>query len=108
MFSPSYLSTPVRPDSTARGGVYDTPSASKGVELHNDVKPSNVLLALPRHAGERMRGFLADVGLAQLQEEGHSHVSLASVAGTTGFIDPVMSDEQARCLPPLISPDLPP
>ena len=55
-----------------------------------------------------MRGFLADVGLAQLQEEGHSHVSLASVAGTTGFIDPVMSDEQARCLPPLISPDLPP
>ncbi len=85
-----------------------TPNAIKGVELHNDVKPSNVLLALPRHAGERVRGFLADVGLAQLQEEGHSHVSLASVAGTTGFIDPVMSDEQARCLPPLISPDLPP
>ena len=72
-----------------------TPSSSKGVELHNDIKPSNILLD-----GD-LNAKLGDVGLGLPIEggnEGRTHVSLNGVFGTTGFIDPLLSDTQ-RCSP---------
>ena len=72
-----------------------TPTAGKGVELHNDVKPSNILL------DEQLNAKLGDVGLGLVvdgSEQGRTHVSLNGVFGTTGFIDPLLSDTQ-RCSP---------
>ena len=72
-----------------------TPSGAKGVELHNDIKPSNILL------DESLHAKLGDVGLGlpiEGSHEGRTHVSLTGVFGTTGFIDPLLSDTQ-RCSP---------
>ena len=117
-----------------------TPTATKGVELHNDIKPSNILLdsdlnaklgkyvskyvskyetAPPTQLGVEplltylltyLRTYLltylltqrqGDVGLGLVidgSEHGRTHVSLNGVFGTTGFIDPLLSDTQ-RCSP---------
>ena len=40
-----------------------------------------------------MDAKLSDVGLAH-ELEGGSHVSLANVMGTTGYIDPLLNDTQ--------------
>jgi len=66
----------------------DLGAASKGVELHLDIKPSNILL------DREGRARLADLGLAHGVEEGQSHHSLSSVVGTTGYIDPLLNESQ--------------
>ena len=72
------------------------PAGDKGVELHCDVKPSNVLLRREPAAGggARLVAQLADVGLAQQQGDGRTHVSLSGVSGTSGYIDPILVDTQ--------------
>ena len=67
-----------------------TPAEGKAVELHCDVKPSNVLLS--RTPDGELVAMLADVGLAAQLEDGRSHASLGSVCGTTGYIDPLLND----------------
>ena len=56
------------------------------VELHCDVKPTNVLLSRTPDGG--LVAMLADVGLAAQLEDGRSHASLGGVYGTTGCTDP--------------------
>ena len=65
-----------------------TPSESKGVELHLDFKPSNVLL------DAEGRAFLCDAGLAHGMTHGVTHVTLVVVQGSTGFIDPLYNESQ--------------
>jgi len=58
------------------------PTAYKPAILHRDIKPANILL----DADGLVR--LSDVGLAKMQRDGRTHISLTAVAGTNGFIDP--------------------
>jgi serine/threonine protein kinase len=64
-----------------------TPSGTKGVVLHRDIKPMNILL------DAQCNPKLSDVGLAkhtqELQYGGRTHLSTSTVAGTPGYIDPL-------------------
>ena len=62
--------------------------------MHRDVKPSNILLRPPAHAGERARATLADFGIAALV--GATRLTRAdTVIGTAAYLSP----EQARGMP---------
>lgn len=66
-----------------------TPSRGKGVVLHRDVKPTNILL------DEQLNAKLADVELATESPElssGRTHVSSRSLVGTAGYIDPLYAN----------------
>ena len=64
-----------------------TASGTKGVVLHRDVKPLNILL------DEQIIPKLSDVGLAkqsqELRDGARTHLSTSVIAGTRGFIDPL-------------------
>jgi hypothetical protein len=65
-----------------------TPSGAKGVILHRDVKPANILL------DQHFNAKLSDVGLAlhkpTTMHESSSHLS-DELTGTIGFLDPIYS-----------------
>ena len=66
-----------------------TPKGHKGVVLHRDVKPTNILL------DEQLNAKLADIGLATEAHElsaGRTHVSSRSLVGTAGFVDPLYAN----------------
>ena len=58
--------------------------------LHRDIKPPNLLLDEP------LCVKLADFGIAKMAADGAGHVSLshAPVAGTSGFLDPLLTNDQ--------------
>lgn len=58
--------------------------------VHRDVKTSNILL------GQNLEAKIADFGLAKMFG-GNEHVSLMTVCGTPGYMDP-------EYLPPSLSP----
>lgn len=65
------------------------PSGAKGVVLHRDVKPPNILI------DERLTAKLSDFGLGKIATaltQGHTHLSSKSIIGTFGYIDPLYSD----------------
>ena len=65
------------------------PVGAKGVVLHRDVKPTNILL------DEHLNARLADVELATEAPEllaGRTHVSSQSLVGTAGFVDPLYAN----------------
>jgi serine/threonine protein kinase len=63
-----------------------TPSGAKGVILHRDVKPANILL------DHHFNAKLSDVGLA-LHKPSTMHKDRVSdeLTGTIGFLDPIYS-----------------
>ena len=66
-----------------------TPSGKKGVVLHRDVKPTNILL------DAELNAKLADVELASEAHDldaGRSHVSTSGLVGSVGFIDPLYAN----------------
>ena len=66
-----------------------TPSGKKGIVLHRDVKPTNVLLDAVLNAK------LADVELASEAHDldaGRPHVSTSGLVGSVGFIDPIYAN----------------
>lgn len=74
-----------------RGLAYlHTPSGSKGVVLHRDIKPTNILLDSDGVAR------LGDFGLAkhacELSTSGRTHLSTRHLVGTPGYIDPLYAD----------------
>ena len=66
-----------------------TPTPTKGVVLHRDVKGANILL------DGLLNAKLADVELATESHElssGRTHVSSASMIGTAGYVDPLYAN----------------
>ena len=66
-----------------------TPTATKGVVLHRDVKGANILL------DGLLNAKLADVELATESHElssGRTHVSSSSMIGTAGYVDPLYAN----------------
>ena len=76
-------------DATRALAYLHQPQAAKGVVLHRDVKPTNILL------DEHLNAKLADVELATEAPElpaGRTHVSSQSLVGTAGFVDPLYAN----------------
>ena len=66
-----------------------TPTPTKGVVLHRDVKGANILL------DGLLNAKLADVELATESHElssGRTHVSSSSMIGTAGYVDPLYAN----------------
>jgi len=66
-----------------------TPTGTKGVVLHRDVKGANILL------DGLLNAKLADVELATESHElssGRTHVSSSSMIGTAGYVDPLYAN----------------